>query len=185
MYICSFKPIIVLYTYIICSSIFHKLCRKRSEQCWWTNLNISLEVAESSKPHHVKQALAVFSSQQWRCQLYWWLWALNAHIWLLQLELRLLLKSVVAYSHSFMCLLIQIHYVDWFINSEIRHNLCEHVDSVKLLCWKCADYIHSLIFWLRLPWTFNRSILKPLSGGTWCVLSVIIICSMFTVDVRQ
>ncbi len=45
-----------------------------------------------------------------------------------------------------MCLLIQIHYVDWFINSEIRHNLCEHVDSVKLLCWKCADYIYTVSY---------------------------------------
>lgn len=84
--------------------------------------------------------LVVFStSKHLRCQLHRWLWALNAHIWLLQLEVSLLLKPAVAYSHSLVCLPIQNHNADWFIVGAIRRNLCGHVDSGKPLCLKCLE----------------------------------------------
>ena len=52
---------------------------------------LPLETASSSRLYHVKH--------QW-CQLCQWLWALNVHIWLLQLELVWPLKRAAAYGHT-------------------------------------------------------------------------------------
>lgn len=91
-------------------------------------------------PCRANNWLVVFSaSKHLRCQLHRWLRALNAHIWLLQLEVSLLLKPAVAYSHSLVCLPIQNHNADWFIVGAIRRNLCGHVDGGKPLCLKCLE----------------------------------------------
>lgn len=56
-----------------------------------------------------------------------------------QLEVSLLLKPAVTYSHSLVCLPIQNHNADWFIVGAIRRNLCGHVDGGKPLCLKCLE----------------------------------------------
>lgn len=123
-------------------SLISGQAKKRSEQCLWTNWSISREKAGRSELHRAEQTidwLCFSTSKHLRCQLHRWLWALNAHIWLLQLEVSLLLKPAVAYSHSLVCLPIQNPNAEWFIVDAIRCNLCGHVDSGKPLCWKYLE----------------------------------------------
>lgn len=97
-----------------CSQIFSLGCGRKPKHVR-TMLLGQCDYPPGESLSMLKQTLhsAVLSSKHQRCQLYWWLWALNAHIWLLQLEPRLLLlRSAVAYSHILVCLLINIHSVD-------------------------------------------------------------------------